>query len=156
MGNNPLDVVAEFDAMRRGLGAAPSSLQSYSPPQPSPQRPTTPSVSGAPAAGGGPAPVPATGLVDFGGKKLDGSVLSYANEISRRFPGLRFTSGYRDPNHNSRVNGVPTSWHLKGRAMDWAGSAREMADAAAWARANGAREVLIHNAGSGQHLHTAW
>ena len=33
---------------------------------------------------------------------------------------------------------------------------RLMNQATEWARANGAREVLIHNAGSGQHLHAAF
>jgi hypothetical protein len=97
-----------------------------------------------------------SGLVDFGGRKIDRSVLGYAEQISRLFPNLRFTSGHRDAGANARANGVPNSWHLKGRAMDWSGSARDMQNAAAWARQNGAREVLIHNAGSGTHLHTAW
>ena len=29
-------------------------------------------------------------------------------------------------------------------------------DNAAWAKANGAKEVLQHNAGTGFHLHIAW
>jgi uncharacterized protein YcbK (DUF882 family) len=72
------------------------------------------------------------------------------------FPGLRFSSGWRDPVTNQRVNGVPNSYHLKGRAMDWSGSARDMQAARSWALQNGATEALIHNAGSGTHLHVAW
>lgn len=96
------------------------------------------------------------GLVDFGGKKLHSSVVGYAQQIARLFPTLRFTSGYRDPIHNRRVGGVPRSYHLKGRAMDWVGPARDMQAAREWALAHGAREALIHNAGSGTHLHVAW
>lgn len=31
---------------------------------------------------------------------------------------FKITSAYRDPEHNRRVEGSPTSWHLKGRAVD--------------------------------------
>lgn len=99
---------------------------------------------------------PQTGLVNFQGRQIDASVLRYANDIARMFPQLRFSSGYRDPAHNQRVNGSPTSWHLKGRALDWSGPAQYMQAAKQWALQNGAREAMIHNAGSGTHLHVAW
>lgn len=99
---------------------------------------------------------PQTGLVNFQGRQIDASVLRYANDIARMFPQLRFSSGYRDPAHNQRVNGSPTSWHLKGRALDWSGPAQYMQAAKQWALSNGAREAMIHNAGSGTHLHVAW
>lgn len=109
----------------------------------------------APARGGAPQKR-RSGLINWQGKRIDASVLPYAQQIQQRFPGLRFSSGYRDPVHNARVGGVPNSWHLKGRALDFSGSAKDMRNAAAWARQNGAREVLVHNAGSGTHLHVAW
>lgn len=96
------------------------------------------------------------GLMEWNGHKIDSSVYRYADAIARQFPGLRFSSGYRDPAHNRRVNGVPNSYHLSGRALDFSGSARDMQAAKVWAQRNGAREALIHNAGSGTHLHVAW
>ncbi len=94
-----------------------------------------------------------------GGSKWGGlhaDVQGYGTRLMQQFPGLRFTSGYRDPAHNRAVGGVPNSWHTKGRAIDFSGSAKDMANGAAWARSNGANEVLVHNVGSGQHLHAAW
>lgn len=80
---------------------------------------------------------------------------------------LRITSTYRTPEHNREVGGVPNSWHTKGRgktiaqklrrpaATDLVGSMQAMLDAQAWCRANipNLEENLIHNAGSGVHLH---
>lgn len=83
-------------------------------------------------------------------------VVAHDDQIGKQFPGLHMTSGYRDPQHNADVGGVPNSLHTQGRATDWVGSPQEMAKAAEWARANGATEVLIHNVGSGQHLHIGW
>lgn len=166
---NPL--VDQFDQMRKGMlgGLTPFQL-----PEPAPEpiqfggnlpgqaggfaMPT----GGSPSRGGGgggsrpaPAPPPSRG----GG----GSVASRFGALDQNFGGrLRKTSGYRDPAHNARVGGVPNSWHTKKdefgheRARDFVGDARSMQEGAAWARANGAQEVLVHNVGSGQHLHVAF
>lgn len=110
------------------------------------------------SGGVGAAPGPATptgDLVSWGGYQFDSGVVGYMQELSSRF-GLRVSSGYRSPEHNASVGGVPNSNHLTGRAGDFSGSSRQMQLGAAWARRNGAREVLIHNAGSGMHLHVAW
>lgn len=96
------------------------------------------------------------GLTTFMGKPVNAAVAPMFNQLHNLFPALRFSSGYRDPNHNKAVGGVANSNHLTGRAGDWSGSSRDMYAAAGWARANGAREVLVHNAGSGLHLHVAW
>lgn len=75
---------------------------------------------------------------------------------------LRHTSGYRDPAHNAAVGGVPNSAHTrkdkKGRpaAEDYVGSESAMQRAAKEARRRGAKQVLIHDAGSGRHLHIEW
>lgn len=148
------DLVRQFDAMRQSLGGAPSPASAY--------RPQTP-MGGAqapPSSGGGASTQRASGkgLVDYGGRKIAAGLVPYADHITRQM-GLRLTSGYRDPESNRRANGVQNSWHLQEGehgALDFSGTARQMQDGAAWARQNGAREVLVHNAGSGQHLHVAW
>lgn len=95
-------------------------------------------------------------LVKYGAYQYDADVVPKIEGLLKAYPKLRPTSGYRDPDHNRRVGGVPNSRHLKGTAGDFVGSARDMAEAAGWARRMGAAEVLVHNAGSGQHLHVGW
>lgn len=72
-----------------------------------------------------------------------------------QFGGLRFTSGYRDPARNAAAGGVKNSKHLTGQASDFVGTEAEMQRAAAAAKAQGAK-VLIHDSGSGRHLHIEW
>lgn len=65
---------------------------------------------------------------------------------------------------NRRVGGVANSFHLRGRAVDFTGSAWDLGAAAgeAWAlrvgrRCTGPEEVLLEDLGeSNQHLHIAW
>lgn len=78
-----------------------------------------------------------------------------SQRLMGQFPGLRFTSGYRDPARNKAAGGVANSKHLTGEASDFVGSEEEMQAAAAWAKSQGAK-VLIHNSGSGRHLHIEW
>lgn len=75
-------------------------------------------------------------------------------------PGLVVTSGRRTPLGNRRVGGVPTSWHLQGRAVDFDGPLPllQAASLTAWAQrlghgCTGPEEVLIHDP---EHLHVAW
>lgn len=104
-------------------------------------------------SGGGVAP---TGnLVSYAGRQFDSSVVSNMRYIAENF-NLSVTSGYRSPEHNEAVGGVENSYHLSGRAGDFVGSVADMQAAEAWARANGAVEVLRHDAGSGYHLHVAF
>lgn len=70
--------------------------------------------------------------------------------------GLRVNGVCRTPARNAAVNGAPGSLHLKCQAADLSGSRARMAAGATWARAHGADEVLIHDAGSGVHLHVGW
>lgn len=139
-GYDPLEVVRQFDAMR---GNVLGGLAPYQPPQ---VKPIT-------YGGSLPSAAPAAGQPVSGG---------YWDQLRFQFPGLTETSGYRTPEHNAEVGGVPNSYHTQlddhgnSRAYDFVGSAADMQSAAAWARQNGAAEVLIHNAGSGQHLHIAW
>lgn len=104
---------------------------------------------------GGKGGSPTGNLVSWGGYQFDSGVVGYLQRLQAA-TGLKVSSGYRSPSHNKRVGGVPNSNHLTGRAADFSGSSKQMQAGAAWARANGAREVLIHNAGSGMHLHVAW
>lgn len=74
-------------------------------------------------------------------------------------PGLRITSGRRDRARNARVGGAPNSFHLRGRAADFAGSRGDIARGASVARAQrvtpgctGPEEVIDE----GDHLHVAW
>jgi hypothetical protein len=78
-----------------------------------------------------------------------------AQRLMGQFPGLRFTSGYRDEKRNAAAGGVKNSKHLTGEATDFVGSEEEMQAAAAAAKAQGAK-VLIHDSGSGRHLHIEW
>ena len=84
------------------------------------------------------------------------------DELERLFPGLRFTSGYRSPERNAAVGGVPNSWHTRlddlghARAQDYVGTSADMKAGAAWARTQPSQEVLIHDVGSGLHLHVAF
>ncbi len=113
-------------------------------------------VSGSAAAGtGGPGVTPTGKLVTYSGRQFDSAVVDKIKYIDENFV-LTVTGGYRTVERNNEVNGSDTSYHLSGRAGDFDGTRSEMDKAAAWAKANGAREVLIHNAGNGLHLHVAW
>jgi hypothetical protein len=167
------DLVQQFDKMRQGLGTGgggigrpqenpkvirayrDQALQQQRAQQAQAMRSFAPA---APSGGGGAAVGPYNGkldLVDWGGKKFHRSIVPFLQDFHSRFGTLRVSSGYRDPQHNARVNGVKNSRHLLGRAADFSGSMKDMQAAAAWARARGV-QTLIHNAGSGTHLHLEW
>lgn len=74
------------------------------------------------------------------------------NHLLNLYPDLYVTSGRRTVARNRLVGGSPTSWHLKGRAVDLVGSARSLSIARAHARATGAVEVLDES----DHTHVAW
>ena len=72
---------------------------------------------------------------------------------------LIVTSGFRSPERNRVVGGVPGSLHLEGRAIDVTGSRVSMRAAARTARTQrvtpactGPEEVVME----GDHLHIAW
>ena len=87
--------------------------------------------------------------------KLTSGAQQGTQQLMGAFPGLRFTSGYRDPARNKAAGGVKNSKHLTGQASDFVGTEEEMQQAAAWAKARGAK-VLVHDSGSGRHLHIEW
>lgn len=78
-----------------------------------------------------------------------------SQQLMGAFPGLRFTSGHRSEAANSAANGVKNSKHLTGQASDFVGSEEQMQAAAKWAKERGAK-TLIHDSGSGRHLHIEW
>ena len=74
--------------------------------------------------------------------------------LERRCPWLWTTSGYRSAERNERVGGHPDSKHVVGMARDYvAASVEKMHDAASVARSLGLW-VVVHDAGSGDHIHT--
>jgi hypothetical protein len=82
---------------------------------------------------------------------------AFAAAFEKKY-GLRFSSGYRSPAQNKAAGGVPNSNHMKGSpsnpgAIDLVGSTENMYAAAAEARRLGVPEVLVHDVGSGLHLH---
>ncbi|MFN3188497.1 MAG: D-Ala-D-Ala carboxypeptidase family metallohydrolase [Candidatus Paceibacteria bacterium] len=102
-----------------------------------------------------PAPPPAGNLVTYAGAQFDASIVDRVRYIAETF-NLRVSGGYRTPERNRQVGGVANSRHMTGRAADFVGTQANMQAGLNWARANGAVEHLIHNAGSGTHLHVAW
>lgn len=94
---------------------------------------------------------------------LDGHAELHARVLLAARPELRVTSGRRSPERNRAVGGVPGSYHVKGRAVDFDAPDGYLARSADYARAQrvspgctGPEEVLVHDAGSGMHLHVAW
>lgn len=79
-------------------------------------------------------------------------------------PDLVVSSGRRDPARNRAVGGVPDSFHLSGRAVDLTHpSVTYLYRASTTARlqrvgptCTGPEEVIVHDKGSGMHLHCAW
>jgi uncharacterized protein YcbK (DUF882 family) len=77
---------------------------------------------------------------------------------------MHVSSTRRTPLRNRQVGGVPNSFHLRGRAVDFTGDVTTLERAArlAWhlrlgAGCTGPEEVLLEKLGRpGQHLHVAW
>lgn len=96
---------------------------------------------------------------------------AHAMHLLARFPSLALTSTRRSPERNRAVGGVPGSYHLSGRAADFAGRPEVLRDALAFVvrggppgSAHGPREAFIESTGpqsvggssTGAHLHVAW
>src|SRR5687767_15752437 len=83
----------------------------------------------------------------------------HALRLLAAVPGLYLTSGRRTPVRNREVGGVPGSYHLRGRAVDLAGTRTDIRRGATAARrlrlgpsCTGPEEVVDE----GDHLHVAW
>jgi len=104
--------------------------------------------------GGGESITPSGNLGTYAGRQFDTAIIPNVKYIAETY-NLRVSGGYRDPVRNRQVGGVENSKHLTGRAADFVGTREQMEAGLAWSRANGGRG-LIHDAGSGTHLHVEW
>jgi hypothetical protein len=77
--------------------------------------------------------------------------------LSEAFPGLRFSGGPRTAERNAEVRGNPKSKHLDhiDMAHDYVGTPEEMEAAKKWwqKRMKGKGTAIVHDKGSGLHLH---
>lgn len=71
-------------------------------------------------------------------------------DIARKDPRVHVTSGYRTPEHNAAVGGVPNSQHPDGTALDFVAPGMSLKEAQAMFPGE---KVMYHNAGSGFHFH---
>jgi 3D (Asp-Asp-Asp) domain-containing protein len=104
------------------------------------------------------------GLLDGGGgdgkavgKWKGGNTLTFARRIAKKF-GLHVTSGWRSVARNRAVGGVEGSLHTHGTpadpgAVDEVGPIGSMQRALNYVRGLGLKEALMHDVGSGLHLH---
>jgi len=86
-------------------------------------------------------------------KGLQPKAIWWATRMLNECGGLRVTSARRTVLQNLRAHGVKSSGHIVGWCVDFVGTRAAMTTAAAFARDAGARQVLIHDVGSGLHLH---
>lgn len=164
---DPFTVAKQFDQLRSSMGggAAPFVMPQPKPitfggtvPGPAKAAPLPAGHSPGDGHNHGPAPAfdgGAVGSSDWGSKTQ-----AFQQQMGGE---LRHTSGYRSPEKNAKTPGAAkNSYHMQqdkagnARANDYAGSPAAMQRGAAIAKQMGAKEVLIHNAGTGMHLHIAW
>jgi uncharacterized protein YcbK (DUF882 family) len=89
---------------------------------------------------------------------------AHALQLLSEFPSLRMSSGRRSAEKNRAVGGVPNSWHLRGRAVDFTGTSHDLHHALTRVRhlrvgpqCTGPEEFLLERPYlPGQHLHVAW
>lgn len=89
-------------------------------------------------------------------RRLRPPAIWYTTRLINEVGGLRVTSGWRSLLENTRAHGARHSGHLLGWCTDLVGTPDAMARGRQLALSWGARQVLIHDAGSGLHLHCDW
>jgi hypothetical protein len=90
---------------------------------------------------------------------VDSHTLAVAAYLSQKF-GIGISSSYRTPQHNAEVGGVPNSFHTHGSmanpgAIDFVPPS-SAALGFAQSHIAGLEEAMIHDVGSGLHLHLAF
>lgn len=90
---------------------------------------------------------------------VDSHTLAVAAYLASKF-GISMSSGYRSPAHNAAVGGVPNSFHTHGSpsnpgAIDFVPPSNAALEFAQQHIA-GLMEAMIHDVGSGLHLHLAF
>lgn len=103
--------------------------------------------------------------------EMEPNARAHTMHVLGRFPRLTLTSAKRSPQRNRAVGGVPGSYHLTGRAADFAGPRDDLRAALAFVvrggppgSAHGPTECFIEGTGpqavggssTGVHLHVAW
>lgn len=111
-------------------------------------------------AGGAPAQRPAAAaegkpghLVTIDGVTVDSAVAPMLQQVVSRF-GVKPTSGYRDPGHNSQVGGASNSDHLRGDAVDFGGDPQALA--ALYKYAQGRYPYVEPMAQAKDHVHISF
>lgn len=91
--------------------------------------------------------------------QLDSHTRAHVTRLLAAHPLLKITSSYRSPARNRRVGGVPNSYHLQRRAIDFLMGGERPADVLAFirddrvsARCTGPEELLAEPT----HYHVAW
>jgi uncharacterized protein YcbK (DUF882 family) len=86
-------------------------------------------------------------------------VVAFINDVIAKVPSVRITSTVRTPAHNKQVNGVENSKHLTTRclAVDFGmiqdKGTRDKIQSVAVSHGFG---FLVHDVGSGNHIHCEW
>lgn len=89
--------------------------------------------------------------------KLKPVAIWYTTRLLNEVPGLRVSSAWRSWAAQLKLKGGSrTSTHPLGWSTDLVGSRASLESAAVQAREWGAHQVLIHDAGTGIHLHVDW
>lgn len=112
-------------------------------------------ASTAPAPTQAPAPAPAPAAPRSKGTHTAEALRAF---VEQRYPHAKFESGYRTPEHNREVGGVPNSYHVDDQAVDFTGLSEAERNRLYTDLKNAGvnpREFKFHDAGSGLHLHIA-
>lgn len=89
------------------------------------------------------------------GIQLDQRIAPAAEQVANQF-GVRINSGYRSPQHNAAVGGVPNSDHLTGDAVDYTGSPAAMRKLYQWALQQHFPYVEPWGQAGGNHVHISF
>ena len=90
-------------------------------------------------------------------RNLQPPAIWFTTRLLNEVGGLRVTSAWRSAEKNARTPGAAkNSAHITGWATDLVGTEVRMQRARRLALGFGARQALVHDAGTGRHLHVDW